>query len=211
MTSQIFRLSECKANLIALPSVRKIAHRATFSATIKHIVFVFAFFMMASVSINAQQSVPMQALIGKSLSKVEQSNPETVLNCIAELKRIDAMFPDSIQPKYQTALQSLVYAVSNPRAEQTSNLLAETEQIIGKMETMKQVDQSDLCTLRGFLDMARIVQNPAQNGQRYYLSVMENFEKALKINPENALAKQLQQKFMDGMKQAMQSSPNVNN
>lgn len=34
------------------------------------------------------------------------------------------------------------------------------------------------------------------NGQRYYLDVMQNYEKALKLNPENQLAKQLQQKFL---------------
>jgi hypothetical protein len=51
--------------------------------------------------------------------------------------------------------------------------------------------------------MVRIVQNPAQNGQRYYMNVMQNYEKALKINPNNQLAQQLQQKFLDGMKQAM--------
>ena len=204
MTSQIFRFSECKENMLTLPSVRKIAQ----SAISKHFVLI-AFFLMATVSINAQ--VPMEALIGQSLSKIQQSDPSTILNCVAELKRIDAMFPDSVQPKYQMALQSLVYAVSNPRAEQTNNLITETEQTISQMEKMKQADMSDICTLRGFLDMVRIVQNPAQNGQRNYLSVLQNFEKALKQNPENALAKQLQQKFQDGMKQAMQASPNVNN
>ena len=60
---------------------------------------------------------------------------------------------------------------------------------------------SDICTLRGFLYMVRIVQNPAQNGQRYYIDVMQNYEKALKLNPENQLALQLQQKFLEGMKQ----------
>ena len=34
---------------------------------------------------------------------------------------------------------------------------------------------------------------------------MENFDKALKINPDNALAQQLQQKFQEGMKQAMKT------
>lgn len=47
---------------------------------------------------------------------------------------------------------------------------------------------------------ALIGQNPVQNGQRYYLDVMQNYEKALKLNPENQLAKQLQQKFFEGMK-----------
>ena len=175
------------------------------SQTFNNRILAIVLFLMATVSINAQQTAPMRALIGQSLSKMQQSDPQSVLNAIAELKRIDAMFPDSIQPKYQIALQSLVYAVSNPKAESTNNLVAETEQTINKLGDMKQMDQSDLYTLRGFLDMVRIVQNPAQNGQRYYLSVMENFDKALKINPDNALAQQLQQKFQEGMKQAMQA------
>ena len=71
-----------------------------------------------------------------------------------------------------------------------------------QMAQMKAADQSDLCTMRGFLYMTRIVQNPAQNGQKYYLDVLQNFEKALKLNPHNLLARQLQAKFVEGMKQA---------
>ena len=198
MTSQTFRFSERKA--IALPSVRKVAQSATFSSTIKHNVLVICLLMMTTVSIYAQQP-SMQALIGQSLSKLQQPTPEAFLNCVAEMKRIDAMFPDSIQPKYQMALQSLYFSVMNPHAPQTDNLLAEAEQTIMKMDLMKNADPSDVCTLRGFLYMVRIVQNPAQNGQRYYLDVMENYEKALKLNPDNQLARQLQQQFFEGMRQ----------
>ena len=59
----------------------------------------------------------MQALIGQSLSKLQQPTPQAFLTCIAEMKRIEAMFPDSIQPKYQLALQSLNFAVMNPHAD----------------------------------------------------------------------------------------------
>ena len=34
------------------------------------------------------------------------------------------------------------------------------------------------------------------------MNVMQNYEKALKINPDNQLAKQLLQKFFEGMQQA---------
>ena len=198
MTSQTFRFSERKA--IALPSVRKVAQSATFSSTIKHNVLVICLLMMTTVSVFAQQP-SMRALIGQSLSKLQQPTPEAFLNCVAEMKRIDAMFPDSIQPKYQMALQSLYFSVMNPHAPQTDNLLAEAEQTIMKLDLMKNADPSDVCTLRGFLYMVRIVQNPAQNGQRYYLDVMENYEKALKLNPDNQLARQLQQQFFEGMRQ----------
>lgn len=134
--------------------------------------------------------------------QAQQPSADDMLNQVARLKRIEAMQPDSIGPKYQLALQSLNFAVMYPHAPQTENVLAQAEQTIGQMAKMKGADQSDLCTLNGFLYMVRIVQNPAQNGQRYYIDVMQAFEKALKLNPDNDLARQLQQKFLEGMKQA---------
>ena len=165
-------------------------------------VFAVLLLMTATVSTSAQEPASMQALIGQSLSKVKQGKATELLTCIAELKRIDAMFPDSVAPKYQLALQSLNFSVMNPHAEQTENLMAEAEQTISQMERMKGADRSDVCTLRGFLYMVRIVQNPAQNGQRYYLDVMQNYERALKLNPDNELAQQLQQMFFEGMRKA---------
>lgn len=160
-----------------------------FNGILNHRVFVIALFVMASVSIHAQQS-----------------SQEDMLNLVAKLKRIEAMQPDSVQPKYQLALQSLSFAVTYPHAPQAENMIAEAEQTILQLSEMKAAAPSDICTLRGFLYMVRIVQNPAQNGQRYYLDVMQNYEKALKLNPDNQLAKQLQQKFYEGMKHATSSS-----
>ena len=157
--------------------------------------------VFATVSFVRAQDVPVGALIGQSLSKLQQdSSPEAFQNCVAELKRIDAMVPGIAAPKYYIALQSLNFAVMNPHAEQAESLIAEAEQAIGQLEEIQEADQSDLCTLKGFLYMVRIVQDPARNGQRYYLDVMDYYEKALKLNPDNALARQLQEKFFEGMR-----------
>ena len=155
----------------------------------------------AVVNASAQEN-QMQSLINQSLEKLRQPSPETLLTCVAELKRIEVMYPDSVQPKYQAALQSLNYAVMNPQAEQTEPLLADVERLIDDMAGMKQADESDVCTLRGFLFMVRIVQNPVQNGQRYYLDVLQNHERALAVNPKNELARMLKERFMDGMRAA---------
>ena len=161
---------------------------------------VLAIVFMAVISVcNAQNQ--MMALIGRSMGKVQESTSESVTNCVAELKRIDAMYPDSLAPKYYTALQSLNFAVSNPQDEQTETLMAEADQAIKKMEQLAGADESDICTMKGFFYMVRIVQDPARNGQKYYLEVMRDFEKALKLNPDNSLAKQLQDKFYEGMSQ----------
>ena len=147
--------------------------------TFRNRVLVMLLLVMTAVRIQAQES-QMSTLIGQSLAKIQQPTPEAFLQCVAELKRIDAMFPDSVQPKYQMALQSLYFCVMNPMAEQTENLLTETEQTLKKMQEMPHKDLSD----------------------RYYLDVMQHYEKALKLNPDNKLAKQLQQQFFEGMKQA---------
>ena len=88
--------------------------------TFNHRVLAIVLLMIASVSIHAQQ--PTQA---------------DMLNNVAKLKRIEAMQPDSIQPKYQLALQSLSFSVTYPHAPQTENMIAEAEQAITKMEQMK--------------------------------------------------------------------------
>ena len=64
------------------------------SQTFKHHVMAVVLFFMAA-SINAQES-SMRTLIDQSLSKLQQPTTEAYLNCIAELKRIDEMFPDSV-------------------------------------------------------------------------------------------------------------------
>ena len=163
-------------------------------------LFVLAIVLMAAAAgVCRAQEPNMEALIGQSLSKLQDPTPEAFLNCVAELKRIEAMYPDSPAPKFQIALQSLNYSVTNPHADQTENMMAEAEERIRQLEEMKIADQSNLFTLKGFIDMVRIVQDPAQNGRKYYLDVMQNYEKALKLNPDNELAKQLQQKFQEGM------------
>ncbi len=160
--------------------------------------------MAAAAGVCRAQEPTMEALLGETLSKLQDPNPEAILNCIAELKRIEAMFPDEETPKFYIALQSLNYAVMNPHDDRTETLVAEAEERIKQLMELKEVNkvnESNLCTLKGFLYMVRIVQDPAQNGRKYYLDVMENYEKALKLNPDNELAKQLQQKFQEGMRQ----------
>ena len=160
--------------------------------------------MAAAAGVCRAQEPTMEALLGQTLSKLQGNAPEAILNCVAELKRIEAMFPDEETPKFYIALQSLNYAVMNPHDDRTETLMAEAEERIKQLMELKEVNkvnESNLCTLKGFLYMVRIVQDPAQNGRKYYLDVMENYEKALKLNPDNELAKQLQQKFQEGMRQ----------
>ena len=147
--------------------------------------------MAAAAGVCRAQEPTMEALLGQTLSKLQGNAPEAILNCVAELKRIEAMFPDEETPKFYIALQSLNYAVMNPHADRTETMVAEAEERINQLQELKKVNKVNESNL----------QDPAQNGRKYYLDVMENYEKALKLNPDNELAKQLQQKFQEGMRQ----------
>ena len=156
-----------------------------------------------SLFCNAQDA-QMGQLIDQMVTSIDRSQPQAFLEGIAGLKRLEAMYPDAVAPKFYTTLEILNFSVLNPHAEQTDAMLDEVGRRIAELEARKDMDQSDLNTLKGFLYMVRIVQDPAQNGRRYYLDVMKYYDKALKLNPENELAKGLQEKFLDGMSQSMQ-------
>lgn len=170
------------------------------SRTFKARLLTVVLALVAAFPFCHAQDTPMAALVGESLSKLRPDSPaEAYITCIAELKRIDAMYPGNAAPQYCIALESLNYAVMNPQAEGTEHFIAEASEAITRLEELPEADPSDLHTLKGFLYMVRIVQDPANNGRRYYLDVMDSFEKALQLNPENETARLLQQKFREGM------------
>ena len=166
-------------------------------------LLAIALMTATSLLCNAQDA-QMGQLIDQLVTSIDRSQPQTFLEGIAGLKRLEAMYPDAVAPKFYTALESLNFSVLNPHEEQTDAMLEETGRRIEELEKRQDMDQSDLNTLKGFLYMVRIVQDPAQNGRRYYMDVIRYFDKALKLNPDNELAKGLQEKFFEGMNQSMQ-------
>ena len=123
---------------------------------------------------------------------------------LAALQRLEAMQPDSLGPKVQQAVLLLGYVCTNPQDSKSRQYVDEAQRVIGKIEALKPqkaVDRSDLATLHGFYYTALIVMSPQQNGPRYYRQALDNFDEALKLNPANAMAKQLQEKFRQGMGQ----------
>ena len=154
-------------------------------------------FFFTLVNVFAQDT--MQERICKAMQMAQQPKPETLLACIAELKGVAEDYPDSIAPKQCLATQSITFALIAPTAPQTEALLASSKHMIDAMEALPQMDKSDLNTIQGMYLMALIVQNPAQNGQRYFMQVMQHYKKALKLNPNNMLAQQMQAEFYKGM------------
>ena len=124
------------------------------------------------------------------------------LQQLAALQRLEAMQPDSIQPKYQQAMLLLGTVCSQPQTSKARQYIDEAQRVIQRIEALqptKATDRSDLATLHGFYYTALIVTNPQQNGPRYYRQALDSFDEALKLNPKNEMAKMLLARFNEGM------------
>ena len=155
-------------------------------ATCLRRLWILVLVLFSFVCVHAQQQQP---------SLAEQ---------LAALQRFEAMQPDSLGPKVQQAVLLLGYVCTNPQDSKSQQYVDEAQRIIGKIEALKPqktAERSDLATLHGFYYTALIVMRPQQNGPRYYRQALDNFDEALKLNPDNAMAKQLQEKFRQGMGQ----------
>ncbi|MGI6222163.1 MAG: hypothetical protein ACOYJG_00975 [Prevotella sp.] len=159
-------------------------------------LIVAMFFMVSNV--NAQES-EMEQLVNKTISEVKA--PADMLNAIAKLQRIETMYPDSVMPKSKRVMLSLEYAISQPSAKESPKLIESSNEMLQKMEQMPAADSSDVEALWAFYYLDLIVQNPMENGPKYYMQVSSHVNKSLELNPDNELAKTVKGWFEQGMKQ----------
>jgi len=131
-----------------------------------------------------------------------QNTQPSVQQQLAQLKRLEAMQPDSTGPKEQQALLLLSTVVANPQTKEADAYLEEADRLINLLGKMKADDESTLPTLKGFYYICLIVKDPVQNGPRYYREASDNLAEAQRINPNNNLAKMLSERFNEGMKDA---------
>ena len=145
----------------------------------------------ALASVACRRMMVLVLIVVSFLSLHAQQSQPTMEQQLAALQRLEAMQPDSIQPKY-----------SQPQTSKARQYIDEAQRVIQRIEALqptKATDRSDLATLYGFYYTALIVTNPQQNGPRYYRQALDSFDEALKLNPKNALAQMLQARFKEGM------------
>lgn len=154
------------------------------ASTVSRRMTILVLLVVSLLSLHAQQSQP------------------TMEQQLASLQRLEAMQPDSIQPKYQQAVLLLGTVCEQPLSSKAQQYIDEAQRVIQRIEALqptKAADRSDRATLHGFYYTAIIVTNPQQNGPRYYRQALDSFDEALKLNPKNALAQMLQARFKEGM------------
>ena len=156
----------------------------------------------ALAAVACRRMMTLVLIVVSLLSLHAQQSQPTMEQQLASLQRLEAMQPDSIQPKYQQAVLLLGTVCSQPQNSKAQQYIDEAQHVIQRIEALqptKAVDRSDLATLHGFYYTAIIVTNPQQNGPRYYRQALDSFDEALKLSPKNALAQMLLAKCKEGM------------
>ena len=156
----------------------------------------------ALASVACRRMMTLVLIVVSLLSLHAQQSQPTMEQQLAALQRLEAMQPDSIQPKYQQAVLLLGTVCSQPQDSKVQQYIDEAQRVIRHIEALqptKATDRSDLATIYGFYYTALIVTNPQQNGPRYYRQALDNFDEALKLNPKNEMAQMLLARFKEGM------------
>lgn len=156
----------------------------------------------ALASVACRRMMTPVLIVVSLLSLHAQQSQPTMEQQLAALQRLEAMQPDSIQPKYQQAVLLLGTVCSQPQDSKVQQYIDEAQRVIRHIEALqptKATDRSDLATLYGFYYTALIVTNPQQNGPRYYRQALDNFDEALKLNPKNEMAQMLLARFKEGI------------
>jgi tetratricopeptide (TPR) repeat protein len=128
------------------------------------------------------------------------------LQCRNRFERMAQMYTDEWLPVYYTAycnIQLVYMKQANALA-----LLEDAKTTLEKLETFAGADLSEVHTLWGYYYMALIAQDGA-NGQKYFMQVINRYEKAISLNPDNPRPVCLLAFFKQNMPASMRSDREV--
>lgn len=148
------------------------------------LIFCFGLFM-CTISVQAQNSNQYQTAMQKALDKLDSAkNPEQLLDSRNLFERISIKFNDQWQPIYYTAYCDIQMVYFDSKSEMNKARLENAKGLLEKLDNFANADASEVSTLWGYYYNAMIVFNPATS-QTLFGNVVESYEKAIQLNPEN--------------------------
>ena len=177
--------------------------KALFSKLIVIVAFVCA------TNVSAQNPNQFDAQLETTLRNVNSDDAASIIKGMDDLKHLALQHPDAWLPTYYQALFALQYAVRFPNDSHSSSFLEAAKTGIEALRTKPAADQSEVLTLNGFYYTALIVQNPAVNGQKYYMDAITSYKSAIGTNPANPRPRLLLYIFFENMSKAT-GKPNMN-
>ncbi len=144
----------------------------------------FALLSLLSTSLCSSTTSEYKEVMAKVLNQLDTAKDiKDLQQCRSQFERIAAMYPDNWLPVYYIAYSD-IQMVFYPGEKDNQKLLDDAKNILVELENDKGADQSEVHTLWGYYYNA-LVMVDSQNGQKYYQQVMDSYNKAIKLNPEN--------------------------
>jgi tetratricopeptide (TPR) repeat protein len=141
--------------------------------------------------------------MGKNIPAMFQAaDAESLQSAINQLNRIGEAEKNRWEPYYYAAFGYVRMMSMSEGAEKQDGFLDQALAAIDQAETID-ADNSELVALRGYVHMMRVTVDPASRGMQYSGMAFNDFNKALKLNPENPRAHYLLGRMQYGTAQFM--------
>ena len=146
----------------------------------KTIITTIAFFICSLLSAQTKYEQGM----GKAMQLWGEGKDT---EAVATFERIASVEKANWLPNYYIAFINTINAFGTKDKEKVNALLTKAQDAIDNASAISP-NNSEIMVVQAMLYTAILVQDPMTNGQKYSLLVMEQYAKALAINPNNPRA-----------------------
>jgi len=169
-------------------------------------VILLTALLIAGFALNAQSQDAYIKAMTKGLEATGKAQSEQdFVTAAGQFERISSKIKDQWHPQYYAALN---YINASFRAENLETKDGYTSKAQGFIDKALELSpqESEIVALQGFNYLAQISANPGSRGQSLSPKAMQNFGKAVSLNPENPRALALMAQMQYGTAQFFGSS-----
>jgi len=157
-----------------------------------------ALFFMVSIITSAQDLGPVVQNVNKATDVSE------LIQVRSQLERFIVSQPRQWLAVYYLAYVDIQLSFRVPGKSEKLQYLSEAESSLNTLSELKETDKSEIYTLKGFRFYGLIASDPQTNGPKYSGEIINDYETALGINPNNPRAVILSTLFKNDMAKFMQ-------
>jgi len=141
--------------------------------------FLSSLFVMLSVIVSAQDFAPVVQNVNKA------KEVSDFMQVRSQLERFLMAQPQLSLATYYLAYVDIKLSLVDLSADNKEKYLAEAETCLNKLSGMKDIDKSEVLTLKGLRLYALMASNPQTNGPKYSGEIFSLYATALALNPNN--------------------------
>ncbi|MCD7938408.1 MAG: hypothetical protein LUG98_16235 [Tannerellaceae bacterium] len=156
-------------------------------------ILIVCMWVVLSMNAVIAQNPATEKFLAETVQQLDHvTTQEERIELRNRFERISSMEPDAWLPLYYQAYTDINLFFSAPQTGE--KWLADAEECLEKLREIKRLPkevQSEIVSLRGYYYFALMALNPAQNGPKYSGNTLGLYGEALKLNPDNPRAIQL--------------------